>query len=256
MRTRLLVLCLGNFVIGTGTLIVPGMLPSIAIGLNVDIPVAAQLITAFAFTVCISAPPLASLTSRFARGNLLVTVQLLFAAGHLASALAGSYEMLFALRVFSSVGAALYTAQAAITAGLIAPSERRGSAVALVFLGWSLASVAGMPIGAYIGETFGWRAGFALVGIGAILMALVLRATIPAKLHVQPIDRRMWVSLLKHPVLLLVIVVTAIQSGAQFTIFSFLVPVMKIFYDASAIQISVLLGLFGITGVETSWAHD
>jgi predicted MFS family arabinose efflux permease len=82
MDARLLVLCFGNFIIGTGTLIVPGMLPAIAHGLDVSVPVAAQLITAFAFTVCISAPPLAALTARYDRRSLLVTVQLLFALGH------------------------------------------------------------------------------------------------------------------------------------------------------------------------------
>ena len=50
MDLRLLVLCFGNFIIGTGTLIVPGMLPALARGLGVNVPVAAQLITAFAFT--------------------------------------------------------------------------------------------------------------------------------------------------------------------------------------------------------------
>lgn len=249
MRSRLLALCLGNFVIGTGTLIVSGMLPSIATGLNVGIPVAAQLVTAFAFTVCVTAPPLASLTSRFARGKLLVSVQLLFAAGHLASVFVSSFEQLLVLRVLSSVGAALFTAQAAITAGLVAPPEKRGSAVAFVFLGWSLASVLGMPLGAYIGETFGWRVGFALVGVGALLMAAVLRMTIPAQLHVAPIDLRMWQGLLRHPLLMSIVCVTAIQAAAQFTVLSFLVPMMKLVHDASATQISGLLALFGATGV-------
>ena len=89
MNPRLLVLCFGNFMIGTGTLIVPGMLPALAHGLGVDVPVAAQLITAFGFTVCVTAPPLAALTARFDRRALLVTVQLLFAAGHFATACAG-----------------------------------------------------------------------------------------------------------------------------------------------------------------------
>src|SRR3954465_6204130 len=111
MDLRLLVLCFGNFIIGTGTLIVPGMLPALARGLGVNVPAAAQLITAFAFTVCISAPALAPLTARFDRRALLVSVQLLFAGGHLASAFASSLHQLMVLRVLTSVGAALFTAQ-------------------------------------------------------------------------------------------------------------------------------------------------
>ncbi len=60
MDSRLPVLCFGNFVIGTGTLIVPGMLPALARGLEVTVPVAAQLITAFALTVRLIAPVFAA----------------------------------------------------------------------------------------------------------------------------------------------------------------------------------------------------
>ena len=150
MDLRLVVLCFGNFIIGTGTLIVPGMLPALAEGLSVKVPVAAQLITAFAFTVCVTAPPLAALTARFDRRALLVMVQLLFAGGHLASAYASTLHELLILRVVSSVGAALFTAQAASTAALLVPTQRRGSAIAFVFVGWSIASVVGMPLGAYV----------------------------------------------------------------------------------------------------------
>src|SRR5262245_56496811 len=184
MDLRLAVLCFGNFIIGTGTLVVPGMLPALAGGLGVTVPVAAQLITAFALTVCLSAPLLAALTARFDRRRLLVAVQLLFAAGHLASAFVSGLHELMVLRVLSSVGAALFTAQAASTAALLVPPERRGSAIAFVFMGWSIASVVGMPVGAYVAETLGWRAGFALVAAGALIAAAALQFTIPAGLKV------------------------------------------------------------------------
>ena len=83
MPASLVALCFGNFIIGTGTLIVPGMLPFLAEGLGVTLPAAGQLITAFAFTVCIGAPVLAGATSRFDRRALLFWMQLLFFAGHL-----------------------------------------------------------------------------------------------------------------------------------------------------------------------------
>ncbi|HZP91870.1 MAG TPA: MFS transporter [Burkholderiales bacterium] len=249
MDRRLLALSFGNFMIGTGTLIVPGMLPVLAHGLSVDVPVAAQLITAFAFTVCVTAPLLAALTARFDRRSLLVTVQLLFAAGHVASAFVIGYRTLFALRVFLSLGAALFTAQAAATAGLLAAPDRRGGAIALVFVGWSIASVAGMPLGAYVGETLGWRAGFALVGAGALIAAGALRLTIPPALFVAPIDRGMWGALFGSLPLMLTIAVTAVQAAAQFTVFSFLVPAFKAFGTATPLAVSALLALFGITGV-------
>ena len=249
MNPRLLVLCFGNFIIGTGTLIVPGMLPALAHGLGVNVPVAAQLITAFAFTVCVTAPPLAALTARFDRRALLVAVQLLFAAGHFASAFASSLQELMVLRVLSSVGAALFTAQAASTAALLVPTERRGSAIAFVFVGWSIASVVGMPLGAYVSETAGWPAGFLVVAGGALLAAAAVHLTIPRGLMIVPIGRAMWASLFTNRRLMLAVAVTAIQAAAQFTVLSFLVPSFKTLFDASPETISILLVAFGATGV-------
>ena len=249
MNPRLLVLCFGNFIIGTGTLIVPGMLPALAHGLDVNVPVAAQLITAFAFTVCVTAPPLAALTARFDRRVLLVAVQLLFAAGHLASAFASSLHELLVLRVVSSVGAALFTAQAASTAALLVPTQRRGSAIAFVFVGWSIASVVGMPLGAYVSERIGWPAGFLIVGSGALIAATAVHVTIPRSLMIAPIGRAMWASLFGSRRLMMAVAVTAIQAAAQFTVLSFLVPSFKTLFNASPETISILLVGFGVTGV-------
>ena len=249
MDLRLVVLCFGNFIIGTGTLIVPGMLPALAEGLSVKVPVAAQLITAFAFTVCVTAPPLAALTARFDRRALLVMVQLLFAGGHLASAYASTLHELLILRVVSSVGAALFTAQAASTAALLVPTQRRGSAIAFVFVGWSIASVVGMPLGAYVSERIGWPAGFIIVGIGALVAATALYVTLPRGLKIAPIGRAMWASLFGSRSLMMAVAVTAIQAAAQFTVLSFLVPSIKTLFNASAETVSLLLVAFGVTGV-------
>ena len=249
MDLRLVVLCFGNFIIGTGTLIVPGMLPALAEGLSVKVPVAAQLITAFAFTVCVTAPPLAALTARFDRRALLVMVQLLFAGGHLASAYASTLHELLILRVVSSVGAALFTAQAASTAALLVPTQRRGSAIACVFVGWSIASVVGMPLGAYVSERIGWSAAFIIVGIGALVAATALYVTLPRGLKIAPIGRAMWASLFGSRSLMMAVAVTAIQAAAQFTVLSFLVPSIKTLFNASAETVSLLLVAFGVTGV-------
>ncbi|HEX7812524.1 MAG TPA: MFS transporter [Burkholderiales bacterium] len=249
MDLRLPVLCFGNFIIGTGTLIVPGMLPGLAQGLGVTVPVAAQLITAFALTVCLTAPLFAALTARFDRRALLAGVQLLFAAGHIASAFATGLHGLLVLRVLSSIGAAIFTAQAATTAALLVPAGRRGSAIAFVFLGWSIASVAGMPLGAYISETLGWPAGFLMVGGGALVAAAAVHLTIPRGLTITPIGRAMWASLFANRRLLLTVGVTAIQAAAQFTLFSFLVPSFKTLFNASPETVSLLLILLGVTGV-------
>jgi predicted MFS family arabinose efflux permease len=248
-RASLLALCLGNFIIGTGTLIVPGMLPQLADGLGVSLPSAGLLVTAFAATVCVGAPLLATATGRFDRRSLLVATLVLYVVGHAAAALVSSYGAMLAVRIATSAGAALFTAQAAAAAALIAPPEQRGRAIALVFLGWSVSSVAGVPLGAYVGATWGWRSGFALVALGSAIAALGVWLLVPRGLHVKPADAAMWRAILRNRTLLAVLAVTALFMAATFALFVYFVPAAQAFVGASPVLVSALLAAFGIAAV-------
>jgi predicted MFS family arabinose efflux permease len=239
----------GNFVIGTGTLIVPGMLPLIAEGIGVSLALAGQLVTAFAAAVCFGAPLLAGATGRYDRRSLLAATLLLFALGHLAAALVSSFLPMLAARVVASAGAALFTAQAAAAAALLVPPKARGRAIAFVFLGWSLAPVVGLPLGAYAGATWGWRAGFALVAAGAALGAAAVWSVVPTRLRVKPVDGAMWRAIVTNPALVSVFAVSALLMAAAFSLFSYLVPALRAFVDASPEAISLLLAAFGVMGI-------
>src|SRR6267378_7933294 len=245
-RASLVALAFGNFVIGTGTLIVPGMLPHLAEGLGVSLPLAGQLITAFAATVCVAAPLLAGATSRYDRRALLAAMQLLFVVGHLAAALVSSFTPMLLVRMVTSIGAALFTAQAASAAALLVPPQERGRAIAFVFMGWSVAAVLGLPLGAYVGATFGWRAGFALVAGLSALGAGAVWTLLPAGLRVQPVDGAMWRAILANSGLLAVIAVTALVTAAGFSLFAYFVPAAHAFIDASPAQVSLLLCGLGV----------
>ena len=249
MPAALVALCFGNFIIGTGTLVVPGMLPALAEDLQVGLPVAGQLVSAFAFTVCISAPLLAGATSRFDRRKLLFSMQLLYVAGHVAAALVSSFAPMLVARVLTSFGAALFTAQAAATAALLVAPEKRGRAIAFVFLGWSLASVIGVSLGAYIAAKLGWRFGYLLVAAGAVVSAIGVWRYVPAGLNVQPVDVRMWKAILGNRMLLALIAVTFLQSAPQFVILAYIVPATTTYLDASPEKLGILLTAFGAVGV-------
>lgn len=249
MTPALVALCLGNFAVGTGTMVVPGMLPALADGLGVGIPDAGRLIAAFALTIAVFGPALASAVSPVDRRLLLAGTLLLLAASLAASALASDYPTLLATRVVSAVCAGLFTSQAAGAAALMVEPLRRGSAVAFVFLGWSIAAVFGMPMSAWIAESVGWRAAFGAVAGVALVAAIWVRAALPAGLHVQRVDGATWLKILADGRLLAVVAVTAIHSWAQFTVFSYITPIMKSQLHASPATVSVLLALFGVTGI-------
>jgi len=225
------------------------MLPQLAAGLDVSLPVAGQLVTAFAAATCIGAPLLAGATSRIDRRTLLIAMQLVFVAGHLGAALISSFWPMVAVRVLTSVGAALYTAQAASAAALLVPPEQRGRAIAFVFLGWSIASVAGVPLGSYVAAVWGWREGFALVAAGAALGAAGVWLLVPSGLRVQSVSLAVWGSILRDPALMATVGVTALFAGAGFGLFAYIVPAAQSFLGASPGLVSALLLTFGVAGV-------
>jgi predicted MFS family arabinose efflux permease len=248
-RTPLAILSFGNFVIGTGTLIIAGLLNEMAADLQTSIVAVGQLLTGYALAVCFGAPILAGLTSRIDRRMLLVGALTIFAAGHLLAAAAPNYAILMVLRIATGFGAAIFTPQAAATAGLLVPAEQRGRAIATVFLGFSIATVFGIPIGAYLGSAFGWRLALAVVGGLSVICALLLYAQLPKQLKVQPIDAAAWKSVWTNAPLLLVVAVTIVQASAQFVLFTYIAPALKDSVAAGPSTLSLTLMWFGICGV-------
>jgi predicted MFS family arabinose efflux permease len=192
---------------------------------------------------------LASATSRIDRRNLLAATQLLFALGHLAAALVSSFAPMLAARVLSAGGAALFSAQAAATAALLVPPAARGRAIGVVFLGWTLAAVIGLPFAAYVGAALGWRTGFAIIAAGAALAAASVWLLVPRGLRVQALDGATWRAIFTSPPLVSVLAVTALLTSAGWTVFVYLVPALRALVGASPEAISLLLAAFGAMGI-------
>lgn len=249
MNARLFVLLLGNFAIGTGAMVVPGMLNELAHDLRVTPAAIGLLVSGFALMVCVGGPVLAALTSGIARGRLLTFALSLYAAAHIAAAFAPGYDSLLVIRVVTAIGAALFTPQAAATVGLLVPPQERGAAIGTVFLGWSISAVVGVPLGAWLGAAIGWRWTIAAVGVLSGLIAFGVWRQIPAGLQVAPMDKTAWRALLRNWPLLLAVAVTAVQAGGQFTAFTYLALLYKEFIGASPQTISILYAVFGAAGV-------
>ena len=162
-----IVLMLGNVVIGLTILGPAGMLAELATGLGVGIHDTGLLVTYGAIVLCVGSPILAWLTTRIDRRILLVTTLAILAAGQAASALASNYTVILFLRLVMLAIGAVYTPQAAATVALIVPDRERPSAIAFVFLGWSLAIAGGLPLVTFITTHFGWQAVYGTLAVVA-----------------------------------------------------------------------------------------
>jgi predicted MFS family arabinose efflux permease len=239
----------GNFVIGCGVMVVAGTLNDLARSLGVSVALAGQLIAIGAIVMGVGAPLLANWVAGFDRRRLLALTLAWYAAGHGLSALMPDYAALAPVRALCMLGAAVFTPQAAAAIGHMSAPEQRGRAITFVFLGWSLASVAGMPLAAWIGETFGWRAAFAAVAGLAAVSASWVWIAMPDGVRPAALSLAAWREAFTHPVLMGIVAVTALQSAGQFTLFSYFAPYYKQILQATPAQISLLFAWFGLFGL-------
>ena len=241
-------LMLGNLVTGCTVLAPAGMLPELSAGLDISIRTAGLLITFGAITLCIGSPLTAWLTSRIERRTLLAATLALLAAGNIASALAPGYASLLGIRLVMLAVGALYTPQAAGTAALIVPVQKRGSTIAYVFLGWSLAAAVGLPLITFIASRYGWRAAYGEIGALGGMSFLLLLLRLPAGLKGAPVDLKTWGEVGRNRAIVLLLAITTLQMSGQFVIFTFMGPLLKKLTDASSDAIGMVFAIYGICG--------
>lgn len=238
----------GNFVIGTGIMIVPGTLNEIAASMRVSTAAAGQLVSAGALVVALGAPLFAAIVAGFDRRRLLALSLLWYAALHAASAAMPDFTALLWMRVLTVVSAAVFTPQAAACIGLLVPLRQRGRAITFVFLGWSVASVLGMPIGAFVGGLFGWRSAFALVALIGISSAVWVWRAMPDGVRPPALSLAAWRQTLRSRALMPCIAVTVLSAAGQFVLFSYFAPYFRTRFAATPAELSLFFGWFGVFG--------
>jgi predicted MFS family arabinose efflux permease len=241
-------LMLGNIVTGCSVLAPAGMLTELASDLNVTIRDAGLLITFGAIVLCIGSPLTAWLTSRIERRTLLTATLAALALTNLASAFAPDYASLLVIRLIMLAIGVIYTPQAAGTAALIVPLEKRGSTIAYIFLGWSLAAAVGLPLITFIASRYGWRAGYGGIGaIGAVSFLLLLWR-LPGGLVGAPVDLKTWADVGRNRMIVLLLLVTTLQMSGQFVVFTFLGPLLTKLTQASPDGVGLVFALYGVFG--------
>ncbi|MGL4404141.1 MAG: MFS transporter [Notoacmeibacter sp.] len=248
-QKALWVLLFGNLVIGTGVLLPAGMLNTLTTDLSVSAASAGLLLTVGGIVVGFGAPVLAALTSRIDRRMLLTGALLLFVLGHAASALTSNLTLLLYFRALTVAGAAIFTPQAAATVGLIVPAEKRGAAIGFIFIGWSMASVIGIPLGALLGEAVGSKATFGLMALLSLAALLAVFSIVPKGLKVQPLQFSSWLAVFKSRKLLLVLLVTLCGLSGQFVMFTYLAPILRDSYGLGSNYVALIFFISGLAGV-------
>ena len=239
---------LGNIVTGCSVLAPAGMLGELSSGLDVSIRTAGLLITFGAIVLCIGSPVSAWLTARIERRTLLTVTLAVLAFTNFASAFAPDYSSLLVIRLVMLAVGALYTPQAAGTAGLIVPEHKRGSTIAYIFLGWSLAAAVGLPLITFIASRYGWRAVYGGIGVMGCISFLLLAWRLPGGLMGAPVDLKTWADVGRNRLIMLLLSITTLQMSGQFVVFTFMGPLLAKLTGAGPDAIALVFACYGVCG--------
>lgn len=248
-KAPLYAMALANFAVGTGALMLAGLVPTIAADIGTSNATAGQLITIYALVYAISAPVLSIVTSSWSKRRILVVAALGLAVTNGLAALAPGFVSLMALRGASALFAALITPVAASTATLIAPPQHAGKALGVVFGGFAVSTVLGVPAGALVGGMFGWEAAFWMVTGLSGLAALAILAFVPAGLSTPRADFADLMRMLVDVRAMSAVSLTAFQVGCNFIPFSFAAVLFADAFGAGPTEVFWLLMAFGAASV-------
>ena len=239
-------LALGTFAIGTEGFMIAGILPAMAGDLHVSVAMAGHLVTCFALVYAVSAPLTAVATANLPRKRVLAFAIAAFALANLVAAVAPGYWWLMGSRVLLALSAAAFTPSATGTAAMLAPPEKRGRAIAVIYGGMTIAVVIGVPLGTILADHLGWRATF--VGVaGLSVLALVGILTQLPRVGAPPaasLAERF--ALARRPEVLSILGLTVLAVGGAFSASTYAGALLKDVFGASPQVIALALFVLGI----------
>lgn len=249
-RVALWALMAMTFSIGVGEFVVLGLLPELAVSLGIDVPAAGWLVTGYALGVAIGGPMLAVTTLRVPKRRLLLTLGAFFVLGTAACALAPTYGTLLAARVLASLTHGAFVGAAAVVATRLVAPERAGAAVAAVIGGFTAATVIGVPLGTWIGQTAGWRSVFWTIAAAASLGWMAMARHLPVTSVTEPLpDLGTEVRALARASVLAALATTALGFGALFAAYTYIAPFLTEVSGFEATAVPTLLFLFGLGAI-------
>ncbi|BDB19615.1 MFS transporter [Pseudomonas sp. CYM-20-01] len=242
----LVALAVGAFGIGVTEFAPMGMLPTIANDLGVSIPTAGLLVSAYALGVLLGAPLMILTTGKIPRRHLLVGLMAIFTLGNVMSALATGYYDLLIARVITSLNHGAFFGVGSIVAASVVAPDKRAGAVAAMFMGLTLATIGGVPLATWLGELLGWRTAFwGIGGLGLVTM-VALWFALPDLPLPKSDGVLAEIKVLGRGSVLAALALTVVGSGAMFTVFTYIAPILSNQTHASTPFITAMLVLFGV----------
>jgi DHA1 family inner membrane transport protein len=242
----LLALAISAFGIGTTEFIMMGLLPEIAAAFHVTIPTAGDLISGYALGVVVGAPLLTAASVRLSRRTVLIGLMAVFTVGNLFAAIAQSYTMLLAARVLTGLPHGAFFGAGSVVAADMVPSNKRATAISMMFAGLAVANVIGVPAGTLISQHVGWRFAFVLIAVIGVASIAVIWLMLPPKPQSTGATLGPELATFRRPQVWLALAVGTFGFAGVFAVYSYVEPMMTHVAGYSTTSVNWLLALFGI----------
>ena len=237
------------FTLAVASLSVVGLLEPMAAGLAVSDSAIAYLVSAFALTYAVAAPAAQMLFGDRDRKVLLLMGLAAIGTGCLTTALVQDYAVVTAGRILMAVGAAVVGPMASATGAALVPPEKRGSALAIVFTGMTIATVMGVPLTAFLGGVIGWRWTLVVITLVAVAVAAAVQLTVPGDSRGARASPAAVLAVLTDRVLALAVSITFFQMAAQFVTYAVIAVYLSQRFGVGAELLPITLFGYGIGGV-------
>lgn len=242
----LLALAVGAFAIGTTEFSPMGFLPEIARDLEISIPRAGMLISAYALGVMLGAPLMTLWLSRYSKRKSLILLMAIFTIGNILATLAPNYLGLIGARIITSLNHGAFFGIGSVVAASVVPKDKQASAVAMMFMGLTIANIGGVPLATWIGQHIGWRMAFLGISLFGLLTMFSLWKALPEGQSSQKPDVRQELQVLTRLPVVLALLTTVMSAGAMFALYTYIAPSLQSFTQASPALITLMLVLIGV----------
>lgn len=241
-------LALGVFGLVTAEFLPASLLTPMAADLGVSEGVAGQAVTATAVVGAIAAPTMAIITRRMDRRLVMWMLSSFLIVSNLLAAFASSLPMLLIARVILGVALGGFWAMSAAMALRLVPMRLMPRAMSIILTGVSLATVTAAPVGAYVGDIWGWRTAFMIATIVGGLALLVQLVTIPRLPPVGVASFHTLLEVLERPSIRVALLVVLLVASGHFAGFTYVRPFLEKVPLLHIETISLVLLAYGIGG--------
>lgn len=245
MTKELFPLALGGLAIGTTEFIIMGLLPDVATSIDVSIPVAGHLISAYAFGVVIGAPILVALSANFPPKSILITFMILFTFFNALAIISPDYNTLLISRFLAGLPHGAFFGVGTVVATKLAQKGKEAQAIASMFTGLTIAILVMVPFVTFIGHNLNWRYAFAIVSLLGLLTIVFLYLYLPKLKPLKTVTFKEELEFFKTIKAWHILTIVAIGFGGLFAWFSYIAPLLIHISHFDAASVSYLMIVAG-----------